>query len=102
MDNGNHKYGSNLQRHLSPLKLVSRLLGHEMHAQGGAKAITLSREQVIEVQTAIDLFIEEASRRVGGAGGGSSASYSSSMSNSGTDQALAASTLETQLVPARN
>ena len=45
------------------LKLISRLLGHELHSQGNAKAISLSRESVIEVQTTLDLFIEEASRQ---------------------------------------
>lgn len=59
---------STLQRHLSALKLVSRLLGHELHSQGGTKTITLSREEVHEVQTAIDLFIEEMGRRSGQTG----------------------------------
>jgi len=52
-----------LQRHLATLKLVSRLLGHELHAQSGAKAIALSREEVVEIQTTIDLYIEEATRK---------------------------------------
>ena len=33
-----------LQRQLASLKLVSRLLGHELHSQSNAKSITLSRE----------------------------------------------------------
>lgn len=49
-------------RQLSSLKLVSRLLGHELHSQSSAKAITLSRESVLEIQNTLDLFIEEASR----------------------------------------
>lgn len=53
------------QRHLSSLKLVSRLLGHELHAQGAAKTITLSREEVVEIQSTLDLFIEEMSKRQG-------------------------------------
>jgi hypothetical protein len=52
-----------LQRHLATLKLVSRLLGHELHAQAGAKAIALSREEVVEIQTTIDLYIEEATKK---------------------------------------
>ena len=52
-----------LQRHLANLKIVSRLLGHELHAQQSAKVIQLSRDEVIEIQTSIDLYIEEASRR---------------------------------------
>jgi len=59
-----------LQRQLSNLKLVSRLLGHELHTQSSAKSITLSREEVTEIQTTLDLFIEEATRRQGGVAGG--------------------------------
>ena len=51
-----------LQRQLSNLKLVSRLLGHELHSQANAKSITLSREAVLEIQTTLDLFIEEAAQ----------------------------------------
>ncbi len=51
-----------LQRQLANLKLVSRLLGHELHTQSSAKAINLSRDAVLEIQTTLDLFIEEASR----------------------------------------
>jgi len=71
MDNGNYKYGAPLQRHLSPLKLVSRLLGHELHVQGNAKSVAFTREQVMEIQSSIDLFIEEASRRSSGTGAAS-------------------------------
>jgi hypothetical protein len=62
-----------LQRHLSNLKLVSRLLGHELHTQSSAKSsaksITLSRDEVLEIQTTLDLFIEEATRRQSGVAG---------------------------------
>ena len=56
--NSQHKHGTHLERHLAQLKLVSRLLGHELHSQGGAKAVALSREQVVEMQVALDLFID--------------------------------------------
>jgi len=60
------------QRHLASLKLISRLLGHELHAQGGSQTLTLTREEVLEIQTAVDLFIEQAGRRAsGGVGLGS-------------------------------
>ncbi len=85
--NSTLKYGHSLQRQLSTLKLASRLLSHELHSQSGAKSITLSRDTVFEIQTTIDLFIEEANRRVG---------------QSGSSAALPAATGETQLVPARN
>ncbi len=57
-----------LQRQLSHLKIISRLLGHELHAQN-APRLTLSREEVLEIQTSIDLFIEEVMRAKGGATG---------------------------------
>jgi hypothetical protein len=49
-------------RSLATLKLVSRLLGHELHSQASAKAITLSRDEVEEIQVTLDLFIEQAGR----------------------------------------
>lgn len=61
----NGKGATPLARHLANLKLISRLLGHELHAQAGAKAITLSRDEVQEIQTTLDLFIEEVSRQGG-------------------------------------
>jgi len=69
MDSPNqHRSQSPLQRNLANLKLVSRLLGHELHSQASAKSITLSREAVLEIQTTLDLFIEEASRSQTGLG----------------------------------
>lgn len=50
-------------RQLASLKVLSRLLGHELHAQQSSRSLTLSREEVIEIQTTIDLFIEEIARR---------------------------------------
>jgi hypothetical protein len=55
-------------RQLAMLKIVSRLLSHELHAQATNKSITLSRDEVIELQTCIDLFIEEVGRRSSGPG----------------------------------
>ena len=53
------------ERALSALKLVSRLLGHELHSQN-APRLTLSREEVIEIQSCVDLFIEDALRSTRG------------------------------------
>lgn len=83
MENNKQRHAIPLQRHVANLKLVSRLLGHELHAQGSGKTISLTREEVIEIQTSIDLFIEEAGRAIGGPAG-------------------PAAMLDTQLVPARN
>jgi len=55
-----------VQRSLAGLKIVSRLLSHELHAQSSAKAITLSRDEALEIQTVIDVFIEELSRKGAG------------------------------------
>ena len=65
------KFTSQVARQLSNLKLVSRLLAHEVHAQASSKSITLSKEEVLEIQTTIDLFIEEITRKQGGLAGGS-------------------------------
>ena len=74
MEGNTHtKQAHPLLRHLSNLKRGSRLLGHELHTQGSSKTVTLSREEVVEIQTTLDLFIEEMSRRQNGmtsAGGG--------------------------------
>lgn len=56
--------GSQLSRQLANLKIVSRLLAHELHAQATTKTITLSRDEVVELQTCVDLYIEEATRRM--------------------------------------
>ncbi|MDF1839105.1 MAG: hypothetical protein P1V35_14655 [Planctomycetota bacterium] len=78
-----------MMRHLSSLKVISRLLGHELHTQTGGKAITLSREEVIEIQTSLDLFIEEATRQGGG-------------TVSGQGSVSRGSSVDTTLVPTRN
>jgi len=66
------KFTSQVARQLSNLKLVSRLLAHELHAQSSSKTVTLSKEEVLEIQTTIDLFIEEITRKQGFSGGAAS------------------------------
>ena len=70
MDASSHQQRPNsaIQRQLASLKLVSRLLGHEMHSQSNAKSIALSREAIHEIQSTIDLYIEEVSRSSTGMG----------------------------------
>ena len=58
-----------LERTLSHLKIISRLLGHELHAQN-APRLTFSREEINEIQTSIDLFIEDAQKSARGSLGG--------------------------------
>ena len=57
MDRSSNTSQASLERQLAHLKILSRLLGHELHAQTGPN-ITVSREELREVQTSIDLFIE--------------------------------------------
>ena len=52
---------STSHRHIATLKVVSRLLGHELKSQVAGKAISMSRDEVTEIQTTIDLYIEQAS-----------------------------------------
>lgn len=87
MEGNNNQSNSPLHRQLATLKLASRLLAHEMHAQGGSKSITLSRDAVSEIMITLDLYIEEASRRSG--------------HQPGSGNSLV-SAVDTQLVPARN
>lgn len=54
-----------LERTLSHLKIISRLLGHELHAQN-APRLTFSRDEILEIQTSIDLFIEDALKNARG------------------------------------
>ena len=83
-----------LVRQLSSLKVLSRLLAHELHTQGSTRSVTLSREEVNEMKTTLDLFIEEAGKRLGG---------SRLSQGSGTvSQVELTSRGETALVPARN
>jgi hypothetical protein len=56
--------GSPIERHIANLKILSRLLSHEMRAQSGPR-LNLSREEVGEMQICLDLFIEETMRRRG-------------------------------------
>jgi hypothetical protein len=70
---------SAMQRQLANLKLISRLLGHELHSQSSAKVINFSRESVSEIQTTLDLFIEEASRNQMGLNAGTATSQSTRM-----------------------
>lgn len=59
------KFATQMGRQLATLKIVSRLLSHEMHVQQGSKQVTLSRDEVGEIQTCLDLFIEEVQRKQG-------------------------------------
>ena len=55
---------SRVERQLAHLKILSRLIGHELHAQQSPR-VTLSREEMLEIQTSIDLYIEEVLKNKG-------------------------------------
>lgn len=69
-----HSQASRVERQLAHLKILSRLLGHELHAQTSPR-ITLSRDEVEEIQASLDLYIEEIMRHNKGYGGGPSAGH---------------------------
>ena len=56
---------SRIERQLAPLKIISRLLGHELHAQQSSR-VALSREELLEIQTSLDLYIDSVRRSRGG------------------------------------
>ena len=56
------KFSAQVGRQVATLKIVSRLLAHELHAQSSSKSVTLSRDEVTEIQTTLDLFIEQVGR----------------------------------------
>jgi hypothetical protein len=62
MKNPTRSPESTSQRHIATLKVVSRLLGHELKSQAAGKAVTMSRDEVTEIQTTIDLYIEQATK----------------------------------------
>ena len=82
---------SRVDRQLAPLKLVSRLLGHELHVQQSPR-ITLSREEVLEIQTTLDLYIAEVAKARQGVSAAGSAPHAPAERNAD---------LEVQAVPAR-
>lgn len=87
-------------RQLSHLKLISRLLSHELRAQNSPR-VTLSRDEVLEIQTALDLYIEEIQRRTS-ASGASAAGMGSAGAPAGPGSAApAASELEVRAMPTR-
>ena len=85
MDNLSTKPQNPILRQLANLKILSRLLAHEVHAQGASKTVTLSRDEIGEIQATLDLYIEEITRR-----------YSQAPSAGGLAQ------VETPLVGVRN
>ncbi len=97
MNDSAYSSANPMQRQLSNLKVISRLLGHELHTQTGGQSITLSREAVMEIQTSIDLFIEEATKFAGGSYSGGHSAPNPNLSRPTTT-----SLGDANLVPTRN
>ncbi|MEX1025542.1 MAG: hypothetical protein WD226_10755 [Planctomycetota bacterium] len=108
MDRNQRPSGSTQSnRQLSHLKLISRLLSHELRAQNSPR-VTLSRDEVIEIQTALDLYIEDIQRRTTNTGGVGPGHPSGGNAQAGNGQAgyvggavPAASELEVRALPTR-
>ena len=66
MDKSTDGVGKYVHRRMSQLKILSRLLEHELDAAKGAKDISLERGLVEDTLDTLDIFIED----VEGAGGG--------------------------------
>ena len=52
---------SRIERQLAPLKIISRLLGHELRASQATR-LTLTREVLLEIQTSLNMYVENISR----------------------------------------
>ena len=63
MENVSTRPQNPILRQLANLKILSRLLAHEVHSQSTSKTLTLSRDEVAEMQTALELYIEDITRR---------------------------------------
>ena len=59
--NTSNSFLGRIDRELSSLKLLSRLLSHQLHSQSGNR-IQLSRDEVEEIRTTLDLFIEKVAK----------------------------------------
>ena len=68
MDKATEGIGKFVHRRMSQLKILSRLLEHELDAAKGAKDITLERGLVEETLDSLELFIEDV-EAAGGANG---------------------------------
>ena len=61
--------GKFVGRHLSQLKIMTRLLDHELEASKGADEVTLDRELVENVLDALEIFTDDCETVSGGTRG---------------------------------
>ncbi|MCC6782003.1 MAG: hypothetical protein IT457_04095 [Planctomycetes bacterium] len=62
-DTGTNKF---VHRHLSQLKVLSRLLEHELDASKGSAEVTLDRELFENLLDTVEIFVEDVEREHGG------------------------------------
>ncbi|MBI5849989.1 MAG: hypothetical protein HZB39_02955 [Planctomycetes bacterium] len=62
-DTGTTKF---VHRHLSQLKVLSRLLEHELDASKGSAEVTLDRELFENLLDTVEIFVEDVERENGG------------------------------------
>ncbi|MFO1051735.1 MAG: hypothetical protein U1F36_05940 [Planctomycetota bacterium] len=55
-----------VHRHLSQLKVLSRLLEHELDASKGAAEVSLDRELFENLLDTVEIFVEDVERENGG------------------------------------
>ena len=55
-----------VHRHLSQLKLLARLLEHELDASKGAAEVALDRELFENLLDTVEIFVEDVERENGG------------------------------------
>ena len=61
--------GKFVGRHLSQLKILTRLLDHELEAAKGAREVTLDRDLLENVLDTLEIFTDDCEMVSGGAGG---------------------------------
>lgn len=62
-DTGTNKF---VHRHLSQLKVLSRLLEHELDSSKGSPEVTLDRELFENLLDTVEIFVEDVERENGG------------------------------------
>ncbi|GAB4148412.1 MAG: hypothetical protein Fur0037_16710 [Planctomycetota bacterium] len=60
--------GKYVSRHLSQLKILSRLLEHELDSAKGGREVTIDRELVESFLDTLEIFIEDCDTSTGGRG----------------------------------
>jgi hypothetical protein len=67
MEKTETNFGVFVQRHLSQMKVLARLVEHELGAAKGAKDVTIERDLVENILDALEIFIEDFDRSNGDA-----------------------------------